>query len=83
MKSSIVTIIWRTLVILGCLALVFACLLAWLVWGGSPGDWYFPMPELAREVELYMAISAVIGVGAIALGWFIRRRKRSVNGDRP
>jgi hypothetical protein len=41
------------------------------------------MPELAREVKFYTAISAVIGLTGIAFGWRLRRMKRGVNGDHP
>jgi len=77
MKLSIVTIIWLTLVILGCLALAFAGLIALSVWGGceANGTCGFTLPILDRELRFDMAISAVIGVGAIAIGWFIRRMK--------
>jgi hypothetical protein len=41
------------------------------------------MPDLVRELKFYMAISAVIGLTAIAFGWRLRRMKRGFNGDRP
>jgi hypothetical protein len=82
MKSSIVTIIWRTLVILGCVALAFAGLIALSVWGGcqANGTCGFTLPILDRELRLDMAVSAVIGVGIIALGWRIRRMNCGPNG---
>ena len=80
MKLSIVATIGGAFVILGCCALAFACLLAWLAWGGSPGDWSIPMPDLVKELEFDMAISAVIGFGAVALGLRLRRVKRGPNG---
>jgi vacuolar-type H+-ATPase subunit I/STV1 len=83
MKSSIVAIIGGALVILGCLALVFACLLAWLVWGGSPGGWTLTVPEFARELKFDMAITVVIGLGAVVLGLRLRHVKRGVDGNRP
>ena len=82
MKSSIVTIIGGALVILGCLALAFAGLLAWLTWGGSPGGWTLTVPEFARELKIDMAFSVVIGLAGIVFGWRLRRMKRGVNDDR-
>jgi hypothetical protein len=41
------------------------------------------MPDLVRELKFDMAVSVVIGLVGIALGWRIRHMKRGVNGDRP
>ena len=67
---------------LGFCALAFACLLAPLVWGGcrANGTCGFTLPLLERELRFDMAISAVIGLGAIALGLRIRRMKGGSNG---
>jgi len=80
MKSSVVTIIGGAVVILGCGALAFAGLLAWLAWGGSPGGWSLTAPEFANELKFDMVISAVIGLVGIALGWRMRYMKSGSNG---
>jgi len=81
-KSSIVAIIGGVLVILGCCALASACVLAWLAWGGTPGGWTLTVPEFARELKFDMAISIVIGLAAIALGWRIKHMKQGLSGNR-
>ena len=83
MRSSIITIIGGALQILGGCALAFGCFLAWMEWGGrSSGGWLSnsDLHGLARDVGIAMAISAVVGVGAIALGWRLRRIKRLAGG---
>jgi hypothetical protein len=82
MKSSVVTIIGGAVVILGRGALAFAGLLAWLAWGGcqANGSCDFTLPEMVKTLRHAMAISAVLGVGAIALGWRMRRMKSGSNG---
>jgi len=80
MKSSIVSIIGGALVAFGCCALAFVCFLAWIEWGGRSGGGWFSNVEfykLARDLGIAMAISAVIGFGAIALGVRLRRIKRA------
>jgi hypothetical protein len=82
MRSSI-RIIGGALQILGGCALAFGCVLAWMEWGGrSQGGWFSDAEfyEVARELGIGMAISAVVGVGAIALGWRLRRIKRLAGG---
>jgi len=80
-KLSIRTIIGRATLALGCCALAFACLLAYLVWGDNQpgGEFYFPFPTLDREVRITMAISAAIGVVAVVLGVSIARAKQGTN----
>jgi len=83
MKSSIVTILGGALMTLGFCALAFACLLAWMEWGGkNSGGWFSNVEfyEVARDLGIGMAISAVVGVGAIALGWRLRRIRSGSNG---
>jgi hypothetical protein len=72
------------LVILGCCALAFACLLAWVEWGRTSGGWFsnVDFSVIAREVGIAMAIFAVIGLTGIAFGWRLRRMKRGVNDGR-
>jgi hypothetical protein len=82
MKSSIRTIIGWVSVIFGCCALAFACILAWMEWGGrAPGGWLSDsdLHGLAREVGIAMAISAAIGVGTIVLGVRLARVRPSSN----
>jgi hypothetical protein len=63
--------------ILGSCAVAFGGFLAWLEWGGNPesGSWPMQMPRLDRALYFFMTISALIGVGAIALGFLLRRLK--------
>jgi ABC-type phosphate/phosphonate transport system permease subunit len=83
-KSSIVAIIGGAVVILGCGALAFAGLLAWLAWGGcqANGSCDFTLPEMVKTLRHAMAISAVSGVGAIALGFWLRHLKGASKGGR-
>jgi len=81
-KATMVSIISWASLILGSCVLAFACLLALLAWGGSPGSWPIKMPGLVRELEIDMAISAAIGLAGIALGLRMRRMKGGVNDDR-
>jgi hypothetical protein len=82
-KASTASIIGWALMILGFCAIAFADLLACLIWGGQGnGGWDMPMPDLVRQLKYGMAISAVIGLTGIALGWRLRRMKRGVNGGR-
>lgn len=84
MKASMVLIIGWALLVLGCCALAFACLLAWVEWGvRAPGGWLSPDSDLhglGREVEIAMAISALVGAGGIVFGWRMRRVKRGLIG---
>lgn len=75
MKPPVPRIIGGALILLGCCAVAFGGVQAWLVWGGDQGSWPMPMPTLARNLELGAAVSSAIGVGAIALGFFVRRLK--------
>ena len=75
MKFPIARLIGSTFVILGCSALAFGCLQAWLVWGGDQGSWPMQMATLRGNLEFGAEISALIGVGAIALGFWLRRLK--------
>ena len=77
MKSSIAVMIGGALVILGCCALAFVCLLASFEWGGcqTNGSCFFTLPILDREVRPIMTIFALIGLGGIGLGLRIRRIK--------
>lgn len=82
MKASMVSIISWTLLVLGCSALAFACLLAWVEWGGgAPGGWFSDVefPGVAREVGIAMAISVVIGLAGVAFGLRMRRVKGAIN----
>ena len=45
------------------------------IWGGDQGSWPMQMQTLDRNLQSGMEISAVIGVGAIALGFWLRRLK--------
>jgi hypothetical protein len=68
--------------ILGCCALAFACILAWMEWGGrAPGGWLSDsdLHGLAKDVGIAMAISAGIGVGAIVLAVRVARVRSSSN----
>jgi hypothetical protein len=40
------------------------------------------MPDLVRELKFAMAISAAVGVGAIALGFWLRRLKSASKDGR-
>ena len=82
MKASVRRVVGGGLMILGGCALVTACLFALLAWGGSPGSWPIKMPSLVRELEFDMAISAAIGVVAIALGFWLHRLKGDSEGGR-
>ncbi len=82
MKPSVRTIIGSALVIFGCCALTFACVLAWMEWGDqAPGGWFSgdDFHGLAREVGIDMAISAAIAVGAIVFGMRLTRVKPGPN----
>ena len=84
MKSLIITIIWVALMSVGCCALAIAGILAWieLDWiassGNSHGGWLSAKSDLhglATDVMITMAISTVIGLVGIVLGWRVRRLK--------
>lgn len=90
MKSSIITIIWGALVSVGSCALVIAGILAWieLDWiasrGNTHGGWLSANSDLnglATDVRIAMAISTVIGLVGIVLGWRVRRMKRDLADD--
>jgi hypothetical protein len=72
-KVTMVSVIGWTSLILGFCALAFGGFLAWLVFGADNQGWQ--MQPLTGNVESGAAISAVIGVGAIALGVWLRRLK--------
>ena len=81
MKALVLRFVGGALMILGCCALAFSGLLAWLVWGADQGSWPMQMQTLDRNLKFGMEILAVIGVGAIALGFCLRRLK-SASKDR-
>jgi hypothetical protein len=68
-RMQIKRIFGAAAMVAGCCALVFAGLLAWVEWGGSPGGWFSSeeFPRILWIVGLAMAISALIGLGAILL----------------
>ena len=71
-KLSVLKITGISAIILGCCLLTFALVLACLVWGDNQpgGEFYISFPTLDRELRITMAISAGIGFGAIALGFY-------------
>ena len=81
-KALVLRFVGGALMILGCCALAFSGLLAWLVWGGDQGSWQMQMSTLTRNLESGVEISAVIGVGAIALGFWLRRLKGASKDER-
>jgi hypothetical protein len=74
-KPLLPKLVGWSLIALGCCAVAFGGVQAWLVWGGDQGSWPMQMPTLTRNLELGAEISAAIGVGAIALGFLMRRLK--------
>ena len=85
MKSSVAAVIGGALVVLGCCAIAFACILASLEWGGcqANGSCVFTLPILDIEVRSAVVVFALIGLGGVGLGWHIRRTMRGVNQSRP
>lgn len=81
MKSLVLRLVGGTLMILGGCAVAFGGFLAWLVWGADQGSWPMQMQTLDSNLRFGMVIFAVIGVGAIALGFCLRRLK-SASKDR-
>jgi hypothetical protein len=76
-KASVRRVVGGVFVALGCCAVAFGGFLAWLVFGADNQGWQ--MQTLTGNVESGAAISAVIGVGAIALGVWLRRLKGGSN----
>jgi hypothetical protein len=72
-KASVIRLAGGAVITLGCCAVAFGGFLAWLVFGADNQGWQ--MQTLTGNVESGAAISAVIGVGAIALGVWLRRQK--------
>jgi hypothetical protein len=74
-KALVLKITGGTLIILGCCAVAFGGLQAFLVWGGGNVSWPTEMPTLRRNLEFGVKIFTVAGVGSIALGFWLRRLK--------
>ena len=74
-KVTMVSIISWASLIFGCCALAFGGLQACLLWGGGQPSFQMDMTTLRGNLEFGVAISTVIGVGAIALGLWLRRTK--------
>jgi hypothetical protein len=80
-KSLVLWLVGGGLMIMGCCAVACGGFLAWLVWGADQGSWPMQMQTLDRNLKFGMEILAVRGVGAIALGFCLRRLK-SASKDR-
>jgi len=74
-KASVLRLVGGALIILGCCAVAFGGFLASLIFWGDQGSWPMQMSTLRKNVESGLEISTVIGVGAIALGFWLRRLK--------
>ncbi len=82
MKASILRLVGGALMILGCCALAFCALQVWLVWGKDQTSWPMEMPTLTRNLEFGAELFGAIGVGAIALGFWLRRLKGASRNGR-